>query len=108
MRGEIENANDSLIAFNTLVGQVQRTKKQYQQGAEHVAKAQEKLSKALADPTIHAKTKQHVSEVSLPPLSLSLSSLSPPSLLDNSFFLFQLESKVKQAQTWMETMSKYM
>ena len=76
MRGEIENANDSLIAFNTLVGQVHRTKKQYQQGVEHVAKAQEKLSKALADPTIHAKTKQHVSEGSLslpPPLSLTLS-----------------------------------
>ena len=77
MRGEIENANDSLIAFNTLVGQVQKTKKQYQQGVEHVAKAQEKLSKALADPTIHAKTKQHVSEGS--------PSTSPPSLL--SLFL---------------------
>ena len=61
MRGEIDNANDSLIAFNTLNGQLQRTKKQYIQGVEHVARAQEKLNKGLADPTINAKTKQHVS-----------------------------------------------
>ena len=61
MRGEVEAANDSLITLRNLEGQVQRTRKQYQQGAEHVVKAQEKLQKALADPAVNPKTKQTVS-----------------------------------------------
>ena len=61
MRGEIEAASNSLNMLKNLDGQVQRTRKQYQQGAEHVVKAQEKLQKAQADPAVNPKTKQTVS-----------------------------------------------
>ena len=137
IKGEIDAASDSLITLRTLDGQIQRTKKQYQQGVDHLGKAQEKLNRALADPTINTKTKQQVGitnfslsllfpfdSLSLPiPISLFVPPLflpPPPPFLYSafsiliqvslhnlfSFVISQLESKTKQAQTWMETMSK--
>ncbi len=57
MKGEIEQAQESLLAFQGTESALQRTKKQYQQSVEHMAKAVAKQEKAT-DP---AKAKAHVS-----------------------------------------------
>ncbi|XP_064386367.1 F-BAR domain only protein 2-like [Halichondria panicea] len=49
MKGEIEQAQESLLAFQGTESGIQRTKKQYQQSVEHLAKAVAKQEKA-ADP----------------------------------------------------------
>ena len=58
MRGELELAQESLLAFQSTEASLQRTKKQYQQSVEHLAKAAAKHEKAAADPAGKAKVPQ--------------------------------------------------
>ncbi len=46
MKGEIEQAQESLLAFQGIETNLQRTKKQYQQSVEHLTKAIAKQEKS--------------------------------------------------------------
>ena len=87
---------------------LQRTKKQYQQSVDHLTKAIAK-QKATADPS---KAKAQVGSVCVcvcvcrGVMYISPLFVGVRSYCDCLFCLFQLESRVNQAKTWMETMSK--
>ena len=59
-KGEIELAQEALLAYERTETALQRTKKQYQQSVDHLAKAKFKQEKAASDPTVNARTKSQV------------------------------------------------
>ena len=60
LKGEIELAQEALLTYEKTDVALQRTKKQYQQSVDHLAKAKFKLERATADPTVNARTKSQV------------------------------------------------
>ena len=63
VRGDIEHAQETLEVYRSSEATISKTLKQYQQGVEHLAKAQGKLERVRAEANTNPKAKLRISEV---------------------------------------------